>query len=410
MWHYRAERRFLFLQGPHGPFFHRLAPDAARLGAPRSGASASTGATALFWPERASYIAYAGDPEAWPDVLRGLIARHGHHRHRRSMATPGRSMPRPCDLPAPRGLTVHVFEEGYLRPYWVTYERGGVERPFAADADHARPDAGRRWRSATCDLPDAPARWGDMRQHVFWGALYHWFVLTGFRRLPQLPPAPRDLSVGAGIPAVPAQAGADAAAPARTGCWPPAGIKHGGFPYHLVLLQLEHDASFRMHCPFASMTEFLTLCDRGLCARRAPTSPPGVQGPSAGGRPRAASRAKSADWPQTHGVAERVHFVRGGKLAQLLNDARSRRHGQFDRGPAGAVARPAAEAPSARRSMPSPSSSRPSACPISSPHPTRPDSRAYRDFRHYPAGNIAGSGRFLLGAGPARSCCARWST
>eukprot|EP01031_Cornospumella_fuschlensis_P010373 gene10373-12715_t len=30
------------------------------------------------------------------------------------------------------------------------------------------------------DLPDAPARWGDMRQHVFWGALYHWFVLTGF--------------------------------------------------------------------------------------------------------------------------------------------------------------------------------------------------------------------------------------
>ena len=25
-----------------------------------------------------------------------------------------------------RGITVHVFEEGYLRPYWVTYERGGA--------------------------------------------------------------------------------------------------------------------------------------------------------------------------------------------------------------------------------------------------------------------------------------------
>ena len=30
------------------------------------------------------------------------------------------------------------------------------------------------------DLPDAPAHWGDMAQHMFWGALYHWFVLTGF--------------------------------------------------------------------------------------------------------------------------------------------------------------------------------------------------------------------------------------
>ena len=25
-----------------------------------------------------------------------------------------------------RGLCVHVFEEGYLRPWWVTYERGGT--------------------------------------------------------------------------------------------------------------------------------------------------------------------------------------------------------------------------------------------------------------------------------------------
>jgi len=24
------------------------------------------------------------------------------------------------------GLSVHVFEEGYMRPYWVTYERGGT--------------------------------------------------------------------------------------------------------------------------------------------------------------------------------------------------------------------------------------------------------------------------------------------
>ena len=29
--------------------------------------------------------------------------------------------------------------------------------------------------------PDAPARWGEMRRHLFYGALYHFFVLTANR-------------------------------------------------------------------------------------------------------------------------------------------------------------------------------------------------------------------------------------
>ena len=32
------------------------------------------------------------------------------------------------------------------------------------------------------DLPDAPAKWGDMRQHVFYGAAYHWFVMFRNRK------------------------------------------------------------------------------------------------------------------------------------------------------------------------------------------------------------------------------------
>ena len=34
-------------------------------------------------------------------------------------------------------------------------------------------------------------------------------------------------------------------------------IAWGGFPYHLVLLQLEHDASFQIHSRFGTMAEFL---------------------------------------------------------------------------------------------------------------------------------------------------------
>ena len=34
-------------------------------------------------------------------------------------------------------------------------------------------------------------------------------------------------------------------------------IRNGGFPYHLELLQLEHDTSFQTHSPFSTMSDFL---------------------------------------------------------------------------------------------------------------------------------------------------------
>jgi capsular polysaccharide export protein len=41
------------------------------------------------------------------------------------------------------------------------------------------------------------------------------------------------------------------------------------YPYHLALLQLEHDASFRDHSPFATQTDFVETGDRGF-AKGAP--------------------------------------------------------------------------------------------------------------------------------------------
>jgi capsular polysaccharide export protein len=32
---------------------------------------------------------------------------------------------------------------------------------------------------ADMEMPEAPARWGALRQHVFYGALYHGFLLAG---------------------------------------------------------------------------------------------------------------------------------------------------------------------------------------------------------------------------------------
>jgi capsular polysaccharide export protein len=44
------------------------------------------------------------------------------------------------------------------------------------------------------ELPDAPARWGALRQHVFYGALYHGLVLLANRRYAAVKPH-RALSV-----------------------------------------------------------------------------------------------------------------------------------------------------------------------------------------------------------------------
>ena len=70
------------------------------------------------------------------------------------------------------GLNVHVFEEDYMRPFWVTYERGGTNGNSKL-MDTTVEDMRTALAQSELDVPEAPAHWGDMRHHVFYGALYH---------------------------------------------------------------------------------------------------------------------------------------------------------------------------------------------------------------------------------------------
>ena len=99
-------------------------------------------------------------------------------------------------------------------------------------------------------------------------------------------------------------------------------IRRGGFPYHLALLQLEHDASFQAHSPFDTVSDFLTVVIRGF-AEGAPRHHHLVfkAHPLEDGR--VPVRHDIRRLAKEAGVQNRVHFVRGGKLAQLLNDART---------------------------------------------------------------------------------------
>ncbi|MEO0503706.1 MAG: capsule biosynthesis protein CapA, partial [Pseudomonadota bacterium] len=167
-------RVFLFLQGPHGPFFHRLGAMLRRAGATvwRVGFNAGDRA---FWFHPASYIPYRGTAGDWPDTFTTLIADKGVT----DIVLYGDVRPVHAEAVAEarrRGLTVHVFEEGYMRPYWVTYERGGTNGNSRL-MEMSVADMQAALALSDMEAPLPPGHWGDMRQHVFYGALYHWFVM-----------------------------------------------------------------------------------------------------------------------------------------------------------------------------------------------------------------------------------------
>ena len=64
---------FLFLQGPHGPFFQRLARMVRHSGADVWRVGFNSG-DRLFWQDRDRYVAYRGDAQGWPDFFKTLIA------------------------------------------------------------------------------------------------------------------------------------------------------------------------------------------------------------------------------------------------------------------------------------------------------------------------------------------------
>jgi capsular polysaccharide export protein len=370
-----ANRRFLFLQGPHGPYFHRLGRMLTAAGARVWRVGFNRGDRA-FWPSE-NYIPYKGTLADWPQTFSALIADHAIT----DIVLYGDTRPihaQAIAIARSQGLTVHVFEEGYLRPYWITYERGGAN-------GHSRlmqmtvPQMQKALESLDMDLPDAPARWGDMRQHMFWGALYHWFVLTGFWDYRNFKPH-RALSVRQEfwlyckrLALMPVHRWERMLATFR--------IKHGGFPYHLVLLQLEHDASFQMHSPFSSMTEFLAVVIEGFAKGAAPHHHIVFKAhPLEDGRVPVAREIRRL--AKLHGVTGLVHFVRGGKLAALLNHARS-----------AVTVNSTAAQQVLWRGLPlktfgaavyaKPEFVSTQSLPEFFRLPTRPDSRAYRDYRHY---------------------------
>lgn len=310
-------RVFLFLQGPHGPFFQRLARMVQHSGADvwRVGFNAGD---SFFWKDKSHYVPYRGDAESWPDVFKDMVAEKGVT----DLVLYGDVRPIHAQAVAyakEKGIRIHVFEEGYMRPYWVTYEREG-SNGHSKLMHMSVADMRRALENSDMDTALPPASWGDMRQHIWYGALYHGAVLLFNRGYRKFRPH-RALSVRQEFALylkrlllMPYQAIERRIATLR--------IRHGGFPYHLALLQLEHDASFQAHSPFKTMAEFLRTVIEGF-AEGAPKHHHLVVKAHPLEDGRVPIRRELMRLAREHGLEKRVHFVRGGKLAQLLDEART---------------------------------------------------------------------------------------
>lgn len=117
-----AGKRVLLLQGPVGPFFARLA-DTLR----SSGATVSkinfNGGDWLFYPRRS--LAYRGGIDRWPTEFEQLLDQ------KRIDVVMLFGDCRPIHVPVHeialrRGVAIWAFEEGYVRPDFVTFEPYGV--------------------------------------------------------------------------------------------------------------------------------------------------------------------------------------------------------------------------------------------------------------------------------------------
>ena len=137
------ERHFLFLRGPFGSFFAHVA-DQLTLSGGRISKVVFDGGDLSDWGYFRPHVAYRDREEVWPIWIDRFL---GDNRitdlvvfndclevHMAAIAAAKR-----------RGLRVHVFEEGYFRPRWITLESDGVNAysPCPRDPsfyrDHGQP-------------------------------------------------------------------------------------------------------------------------------------------------------------------------------------------------------------------------------------------------------------------------------
>ncbi|KQX20875.1 MULTISPECIES: capsule biosynthesis protein [unclassified Sphingomonas] len=157
-----AKQRFLFLQGPPGPFFERLGSALRDLGHAVHRINLNAGDVAS-WSGPA--IDYRGTAERWPSFVDDYLVQHAItdvilFGDCRPLHNAARGMARL------RGVRVHVFEEGYIRPDWATLELDGVNGHSSLPRDPKWYLTAARTLPPLAKLPNVPSRFRRRAQEA----------------------------------------------------------------------------------------------------------------------------------------------------------------------------------------------------------------------------------------------------
>lgn len=308
----RVQRNVLLLQGLMGPFFGKIGK-ALRDDGYGVWKVNFNGGDRLFW-RLPNGIDFTGRPNEWPDALAQIIATReitdvllfGDCRplHSAAIAVCSRLH-----------IPVHVFEEGYIRPDWVTLELGGV------NGNSSLPRDPQYYLQRARELPPAPEHHpvpSSFRTRALQGLAYNtadllsrWYYRHWDNYRPWHP-----LTEGMGwlrkllAKKERAQRTQDTLEK----------LRQAEAPFMLFPLQLDADAQVRLHSSFSGMAEAI----RAVIASFAAHAPHGL---------RLAIKEHPLDnnirnWRNevalqaaAYGVADRVDYFETGDIAELVRGA-----------------------------------------------------------------------------------------
>jgi len=305
-----AYRNFLFLQGPPGPFFWLLSERLRAIGCNTRRINLNLGDKA-DWPGES--VDYRGSRRKWTLFIDRFLSENAIT----DLVLFGDC--RPLHLAAHRmaqlrKIEVHVFEEGYIRPDWLTLEPSGVNGYSSLPRD---PQWYLREARNLPPLPDRPGITASFRRRARDAFHYYGRVLLGTPLYPFYR-SHREASImreGLGwtrkylLRNVTARRCDQALA------------RLADSPFFLFPMQLSNDFQIREHSPFQSMAEAVDYVLYSF-ARRAPvdtllvTKEHPLDASFVSWRRFVQRRAQSL------GIADRVIHIAGGNLDELAATCR----------------------------------------------------------------------------------------
>lgn len=303
-----ARRNVLLLQGLMGPLFRRLGQALRRDGYGVHKVNFN-GGDRLFW-RLPNGIDYRGSPAEWPAALASLIA----DRQITDVVLFGDCRPMhivAINVCRDLHIPVHVFEEGYIRPDWVTLELGGVNGHSTLPRDPAW------YRAQAAALPPAPEHHpvpSSFRRRATEGVIYNAAdVLTRWRypywenHRPWHP-----LVEGMGWTR---RLMRRKVAAARTQDVL-AALEASGDPYVIFPLQLDSDAQIRLHSSFAGIADALRLVIASFAANAPPEMRLVVKEHPLDNGVRD-WRHETAALAELYGLNNRVDYLEGGDIVAV---------------------------------------------------------------------------------------------